>query len=99
MLRSALTKILTLRDADGQWWRSYGNELWEFAEDGLMRRREASINDVVVVRYTTATKIALIKAPPPRGRTPEGHDWMRALALDEIFFGGGRPWSGSSRRA
>ncbi|MGK5532413.1 nuclear transport factor 2 family protein [Streptomyces sp. URMC 129] len=33
-------------DATGQWWRSYGNELWEFAEDGLMRRREASINDV-----------------------------------------------------
>ncbi|ACZ84219.1 nuclear transport factor 2 family protein [Streptosporangium roseum] len=33
-------------DADGQWWRSYGNELWEFADDGLMRRREASINDV-----------------------------------------------------
>src|SRR5690349_8009576 len=28
-------------DADGQWWRSYGNELWEFADDGLMRRREA----------------------------------------------------------
>jgi nuclear transport factor 2 (NTF2) superfamily protein len=34
------------RDADGQWWRSYGNELWEFADNGLMRRREASINDV-----------------------------------------------------
>jgi len=33
-------------DRDGQWWRSYGNELWEFAENGLMRRREASINDV-----------------------------------------------------
>jgi nuclear transport factor 2 (NTF2) superfamily protein len=33
-------------DADGQWWRSYGNENWEFADDGLMRRREASINDV-----------------------------------------------------
>jgi nuclear transport factor 2 (NTF2) superfamily protein len=33
-------------DRDGQWWRSYGNELWEFNEDGLMRRREASINDV-----------------------------------------------------
>ena len=33
------------RDASGQWWRSYGNELWEFTEDGLMRRREASIND------------------------------------------------------
>ena len=33
-------------DADGQWWRSYGNELWEFDENGLMARREASINDL-----------------------------------------------------
>ena len=33
-------------DADGQWWRSYGNELWEFDDLGYMRRREASINDV-----------------------------------------------------
>jgi nuclear transport factor 2 (NTF2) superfamily protein len=35
-------------DTGGQWWRSYGNELWEFDEDGLMRRREASINDVPI---------------------------------------------------
>ncbi len=35
-------------DADGQWWRSYGNELWEFDENGLMARREASINDVPI---------------------------------------------------
>jgi nuclear transport factor 2 (NTF2) superfamily protein len=34
------------RDAGGQWYRSYGNELWEFNSDGLMSRREASINDV-----------------------------------------------------
>lgn len=33
------------RDAAGQWWRSYGNEMWEFAPDGLMARRFASIND------------------------------------------------------
>ncbi len=33
------------RDEAGQWWRSYGNELWEFNEQGLMTRREASIND------------------------------------------------------
>ena len=33
-------------DTGGQWWRSYGNELWEFDGHGLMRRREASINDV-----------------------------------------------------
>jgi nuclear transport factor 2 (NTF2) superfamily protein len=36
------------RDQDGQWWRSYGNELWEFDANGLMRRREASINDVSI---------------------------------------------------
>ncbi|MBQ1095079.1 nuclear transport factor 2 family protein [Streptomyces sp. b94] len=36
------------RDADGQWWRSHGNELWEFDEHGLMTRREASINDVAI---------------------------------------------------
>ncbi|HEX8869707.1 MAG TPA: nuclear transport factor 2 family protein [Lentzea sp.] len=33
-------------DDEGQWWRSYGNENWEFAPSGLMSRREASINDV-----------------------------------------------------
>ena len=32
----------------GQWYRSYGNEQWEFAENGLMRRREASINDLPI---------------------------------------------------
>ena len=36
------------RNASGQWFRSYGNELWEFDEDGYMRRREASINDVPI---------------------------------------------------
>lgn len=35
-------------DGAGQWWRSYGNELWEFAGDGLMSRRESSINDVAI---------------------------------------------------
>jgi nuclear transport factor 2 (NTF2) superfamily protein len=36
------------RDAAGQWYRSYGNELWEFDEHGFMRRREASINDLKI---------------------------------------------------
>jgi hypothetical protein len=36
-------------DDDGQWWRSHGNEQWEFAPSGLMRRREASINDVPIL--------------------------------------------------
>ncbi|WP_441245576.1 nuclear transport factor 2 family protein [Kitasatospora sp. McL0602] len=35
-------------DAAGQWWRSYGNEQWEFAPDGLMARRYASINDLAI---------------------------------------------------
>jgi nuclear transport factor 2 (NTF2) superfamily protein len=34
------------RDESGQWWRSYGNEQWEFDSEGYMRRREASINDI-----------------------------------------------------
>jgi nuclear transport factor 2 (NTF2) superfamily protein len=33
------------RDPDGNWWRSHGNEHWEFDGNGLMRRRDASIND------------------------------------------------------
>ena len=36
------------RDASGRWWRSYGNEQWEFDDEGYMRRREASINDVPI---------------------------------------------------
>lgn len=35
-------------DDGGQWFRSYGNELWEFATSGLMQRREASINDLPI---------------------------------------------------
>lgn len=33
---------------EGQWFRAYGNELWEFDDEGLMRRREASIDDVAI---------------------------------------------------
>ena len=35
-------------DSDGNWFRSHGNEHWEFDEEGLMRRRDASINDVSI---------------------------------------------------
>jgi uncharacterized protein len=37
-------------DPEGRYWRSHGNELWEFTDDGLMRRREASIDDVPITR-------------------------------------------------
>jgi len=36
------------RDESGKWWRSYGNELWEFDAEAYMRRREASINDLAI---------------------------------------------------
>lgn len=35
-------------DQDGQWYRSYGNEMWEFDENGLMSKRYASINDILI---------------------------------------------------
>ena len=46
--RMAVRFVYECRDAEGQWWRSFGNELWEFDEAGLMRRREASINDMAI---------------------------------------------------
>ena len=36
------------QDINGQWWRAYGNENWEFDEHGLMRKRYASINDLAI---------------------------------------------------
>ncbi|MFA5966812.1 MAG: nuclear transport factor 2 family protein [Sphingomonas sp.] len=52
---------------DGQWYRCYGNEQWEFAENGLMRRREASVNDVPI--EATDRRFLWI-GPAPR---PQGH--------------------------
>ena len=47
--RIAVTFEYEWHDEKGQWYRSYGNELWEFDEAGLMRRRIASINDAEIV--------------------------------------------------
>ncbi|MDQ8205511.1 nuclear transport factor 2 family protein [Pelagicoccus sp. SDUM812003] len=44
--RIAVTFIYEWRDDSNQWYRSHGNEMWEFAANGQMRRREASINDL-----------------------------------------------------
>ena len=54
------------RDHGGQWWRSYGNELWEFNPHGLMVRREASINDVRIDEQDRR-----IYGPRSRGLPPE----------------------------
>ena len=47
--RIAVTFEYEWHDEAGQWYRSYGNELWEFDEAGLMRRRIASINDAPII--------------------------------------------------
>ncbi|WP_306369291.1 nuclear transport factor 2 family protein [Nocardiopsis sp. CC223A] len=54
-------------DARGNWWRSYGNELWEFDPQGLMRRREASINDVAI---TTGERRITGPRPPQEHGVP-----------------------------
>ena len=50
-------------DVAGQWFRSYGNEQWQFDADGLMQRREASINDLAI---TEADRRFRWDAPGPR---------------------------------
>jgi nuclear transport factor 2 (NTF2) superfamily protein len=50
-------------DTNGQWFRSYGNELWEFDQEGFMRRREASINDLPILE---AERRFFWPAPGPR---------------------------------
>ena len=61
-------------DADGQWWRSYGNENWEFDEHGLMRRRFASINDLPITENER-------KYHWPLGPRPADHPGLSALGL------------------
>jgi uncharacterized protein len=56
-------------DAHGQWYRSYGNELWEFDERGLMRRREASINDTPISQSDRR-----YHGPRPENERGPGHD-------------------------
>ena len=61
-------------DDSGTWYRSYGNENWEFAEDGLMRARFACIND----RPITASER---RFHWPLGRRPDGHPGLSELGL------------------
>ncbi|MGE3315722.1 MAG: DUF1348 family protein [Planctomycetaceae bacterium] len=54
-------------DAEGRWFRAYGNELWEFDDEGLMRRREASINDLTIEEHERK-----FRWPAPGPRPVEG---------------------------
>ncbi|MER7578621.1 nuclear transport factor 2 family protein [Kitasatospora sp. NPDC097691] len=62
------------RDDAGQWYRSYGNENWEFAPDGLMAHRHASINDLPITPEERLFHW-------PLGRRPDDHPGLTALGL------------------
>ena len=61
-------------DDNGTWYRSYGNENWEFDAQGLMRRRLASINDLAIAESAR-------KFHWPLGPRPENHPGLSALEL------------------
>ncbi|QHW32272.1 nuclear transport factor 2 family protein [Paenibacillus rhizovicinus] len=61
-------------DDRGNWFRSYGNENWEFAADGLMARRHASINDMPILPSER-------KFHWPLGRRPDDHPGLTDLGL------------------
>ncbi|MBE7220635.1 MAG: DUF1348 family protein, partial [Caulobacteraceae bacterium] len=62
------------RDADGRWWRSYGNEQWEFDAAGYMQRREASIDDVSIAEADRLFRW-------PLGPRPADHPGLSELGL------------------
>lgn len=61
-------------DAEGQWYRSYGNENWEFDEHGLMQVRHASINDLPIREDQRLFRW-------PQGRRPDEHPGLSELGL------------------
>ena len=61
-------------DAGGEWFRSYGNENWEFDSDGLMAKRYASINDLAIAEESR-------KFRWPQGRRPDDHPGLTELGL------------------
>ena len=72
--RMAVRFAYEWHDDSGNWYRSYGNELWEFSEDGLMKRRIASINDLPI-------KESERKYHWPLGRRPDEHPGLSELGL------------------
>jgi nuclear transport factor 2 (NTF2) superfamily protein len=61
-------------DADGQWFRSYGNENWEFDDEGYMAVRHASINDLAIAETDRLYRW-------PQGPRPAGHPGLTDLGL------------------
>jgi len=62
------------KDLEGKWWRSYGNENWEFDQEGLMMRRHASINDLPIAEEQRLFHW-------PQGPRPDDHPGLTELGL------------------
>lgn len=73
--RIAVRFAYEYHDESGQWFRAYGNENWEFAPDGLMKTRHASINDV---RITDSARLFHWNSAEPR---PSDHPGLSELGL------------------
>jgi nuclear transport factor 2 (NTF2) superfamily protein len=72
--RIAVRFAYEFHDDSGNWFRSYGNENWEFDENGLMRRRHASINDLPITADERLFRW-------PQGRRPDDHPGLSELGL------------------
>ncbi|WP_061297584.1 nuclear transport factor 2 family protein [Herbidospora cretacea] len=72
--RIAVRFAYECHDDSGQWYRSYGNEQWEFDEEGLMAHRHASINDLPIEESDR-------KYHWPLGRRPDDHPGLSDLGL------------------
>ena len=72
--RIAVRFAYEFRDDSGQWFRAYGNENWEFDDDGLMRKRIASINEHPIADSER-------KFHWPLGRRPDDHQGLSELGL------------------
>lgn len=72
--RMAVRFAYEWHDDSGSWYRSYGNELWEFDEAGLMERRIASINDRPIAKSER-------RYHWPLGRRPDDHPGLSAIGM------------------
>ena len=72
--RIAVRFAYEFHDTAGKWFRAYGNENWEFDDEGLMRIRHASINDVAIQESER-------KYRWPQGRRPDDHPGLSDLGL------------------
>jgi hypothetical protein len=72
--RIAVRYAYEWHDDSGNWFRSYGNENWEFDENGLMQKRYACINDLPILEKDR-------KFHWPLGRRPDDHPGLSALGL------------------